>query len=116
VTRAAPWVAFEKALEADPARRPLRELLLERYGDDPQYDALVRQHRTMVLQEEPLHAPSLRALANIDARTGARDGGRRFLELLAVAGKITDEERHRLAHNVPKAEDRAGRLARRGGP
>ncbi|MGZ3406152.1 MAG: tetratricopeptide repeat protein, partial [Polyangia bacterium] len=98
-------VAFEKALEADPARRPLRELLLERYGDDPQYDALVRQHRTMVLQEEPLHAPSLRALANIDARSGARDGGRRFLELLAVAGKITDEERHRLAHNVPKAED-----------
>jgi len=90
-------VAFEKALEADPARRPLRELLLERYGDDAHYDALVRQHRTMILQEEPLHAPSLRALAKIDARTGARDGGRRFLELLAVSGVISDEERHQLA-------------------
>ena len=93
-------VAFEKAIEADPARRPLRELLLDRYGDDAQYDALVRQHRTMILQEEPLHAPSLRALARIDARTGARDGGRRFLELLAVSGQISDEERHQLAETA----------------
>jgi hypothetical protein len=104
-------VAFEKALEADPARRPLRELLLERYGDDAQYDALVRQHRTMILQEEPLHAPSLRALAKIDARSGARDGGRRFLELLAVSGAISDDERHQLAETAhatkPTGDDEA---------
>jgi tetratricopeptide (TPR) repeat protein len=93
-------VAFEKALEADPSRRPLREVLLERYGDDPQYDQQVRLHRTMILQEEPLHAPSLRALAKIDARTGARDGGRRFLELLAVSGAISDEERHQLSQTA----------------
>jgi tetratricopeptide (TPR) repeat protein len=98
-------VAFEKAIEADPARRPLRELLLERYGDDPQLDALVRQHRTMILQEEPLHAPSLRAMANIDARGGARDGGRRFLELLAVSGTISDEERRRLSDTAPKPSE-----------
>ena len=98
-------VAFEKALEADPARRPLRELVLERYGDDPQHDALVRQHRAMILQEEPLHAPSLRAMANIDARGGARDGGRRFLELLAVSGAISDEERRRLSETAPKPSE-----------
>ncbi len=102
-------VAFEKAIEADPARRPLRELLLERYGDDPQHDSLVRQHRTMILQEEPLHAPSLRAMANIDARGAARDGGRRFLELLAVAGAINDDERRRLSETAPKpSEDDGG--------
>lgn len=102
-------VAFEKALEADPARRPLRELLLDRYGDDPQLDPIVRQHRTMILQEEPLHAPSLRALAKIDARSGARDGGRRFLELLAVSGAISDEERHQLSKTTrPSDDDVAG--------
>ena len=101
-------VAFEKALEADPARRALRELLLERYGDDPQHDALVRQHRVMILQEEPLHAASLRALANIDARGGTRDGGRRFLELLAVAGAINDDERRRLSETAPKPNEDDG--------
>ena len=102
-------VAFEKALEADPARRPLRELLLERYGEDPQYDEQVRLHRTMLLQEEPLHAPSLRALAKIDARTGARDGGRRFLELLAISGAISDEERRQLTETAPpQTEDDGG--------
>src|SRR5262249_26339560 len=76
----------------------------ERYGDDPQFDQQVRLHRTMILQEEPLHAPSLRALAKIDARTGARDGGRRFLELLAVSGAITDDERHLLSQTAQRKE------------
>jgi hypothetical protein len=50
-----------------------------------------------ILAEEPLHAPSLRAVARIDARRGARDGGRRFVELLAVAGAISEEERRSLS-------------------
>jgi tetratricopeptide (TPR) repeat protein len=103
-------VAFEKALEADPARRPLRELLLERYGDDPAHDEQVRPHRVMLIADEPLHAPSLRALARIDARQGARDGGRRFLELLAVAGQITDEERHLLSKAPPVLDEPGGTL------
>ena len=104
-------VAFEKALEADPARRALRELLLDRYGDDPAHDAQVRPHRMMILADEPLHAPSLRAVARIDARSGARDGGRRFLELLAVAGAISDEERHQLAQQAPSGDgDPSGTL------
>ncbi len=68
----------------------------------------------MILQEEPLHAPSLRALANLDGRTGARDGGRRYLELLAVAGTITDDERRRLAETPRATDDEAAKLARRG--
>jgi tetratricopeptide (TPR) repeat protein len=103
-------VAFEKALEADPARRPLREILLERYGDDPAHDEQVRPHRVMLIADEPLHAPSLRALARIDARQGARDGGRRFLELLAVAGQITDEERHLLSKAPPVLDEPGGTL------
>ncbi|HEX8953807.1 MAG TPA: hypothetical protein VF945_18240, partial [Polyangia bacterium] len=54
------------------------------------------------------HAPSLRALARIDARTGARDGGRRFLELLAVSGAISDEERIQLSQSPRPADDEAG--------
>src|SRR5262249_36729604 len=67
-------MAYEKALESDPSRRPLRELLLERYGDDAQHDTQVRAHRMMLLGDDPLHAPSLRALYHIEARNGARDG------------------------------------------
>jgi golgin subfamily B member 1 len=94
-------VAFERALEADPSRRPLRETLLSRYGDDPSHDAEVRAHRMRIVDDEPLHAPSLRALWKIDARSGARDGGRRFLELLAVSGAITDDERRELMRIAP---------------
>ena len=100
--------AFEKALEADPSRRPLRELLLSRYGDDPAHDDLGRAHHAVILLDDPLHAPSLRALARIDGRgTRARsgDGGRRFLELLAVAGAISDDERRKLASLPPLADD-----------
>ena len=97
-------VAYEKALEADPSRRKLRETLLDRYGDDPTHDDEVRPHRSMLLADEPLHVPSLRALHRIDARTGSRDQGRRYLQLLAVAGNLTDEERHQLAH-VPPADE-----------
>jgi tetratricopeptide (TPR) repeat protein len=93
--------AFEKALEADPSRRALRETLLARYGDDPAHDAEVRAHRLRLIQDEPLHAPSLRALWRIEARNGARDGGRRFLELLAVAGDISDDERRELLRLSP---------------
>jgi tetratricopeptide (TPR) repeat protein len=93
--------AFEKALEADPTRRPLREILLARYGDEPAHDVEVRAHRMRILDEEPLHAPSLRALWRTEARAGARDGGRRFLELLAVAGDITEDERRELLRLAP---------------
>ena len=64
----------------------------------------------MLIADEPLHAPSLRALARIDARQGARDGGRRFLELLAVAGQITDEERHLLSKAPPVLDEPGGTL------
>jgi hypothetical protein len=48
-------------------------------------------------------------MANIDARGGTRDGGRRFLELLAVSGAISDEERRRLSDTAPKPyEDDGG--------
>ncbi|HEX4460005.1 MAG TPA: tetratricopeptide repeat protein, partial [Polyangia bacterium] len=97
-------VAYEKALEADPSRRKLRETLLDRYGDDPAHDDEVRPHRSMLLADEPLHVPSLRALHRIDARTGSRDGGRRYLQLLAVTGNLTDEERHQLAQSPPVDE------------
>jgi hypothetical protein len=63
-----------------------------------------------ILADEPLHAASLRALARIDARQGARDGGRRFLELLAVTGAIRDEERHQLSQTAPNPEDPGGTL------
>ncbi len=80
--------AFEKALEADPSRRPLRETLLARYGDDPAHDVEVRAHRMRILEDEPLHAPVVaRALAHRRAQPSARDGGRRFLELLAGVGR-----------------------------
>jgi tetratricopeptide (TPR) repeat protein len=99
-------VAFEKALEADPSRRPLREILLERYGDDPAHQQAVRAHHIRILGEDPLHAPSLRAVAKIDGAAG-----RRFLELLAVTGDITDDERRKLA-SLPIAldDDQAGSL------
>jgi tetratricopeptide (TPR) repeat protein len=93
--------AFEKALEADPSRRTLRETLLDRYGDDPALDEKARAHRAVLLADDPLHVPSLRAMAKIDARNGARDGGRRYLELLAVAGAITDAERRALSDSAP---------------
>jgi tetratricopeptide (TPR) repeat protein len=103
--------AFEKALEADPSRRPLRETLLDRYGDDPLHDAQVRPHRVRLIADDPLHAPSLRALYQIEARNGAPDGGHRFLQLLAVAGAITDDERGRLAEHAPVVDpDAAGTL------
>src|SRR5581483_9735549 len=89
--------AFEKALEADPSRRPLRETIVTRYGDDPVYDEAARAHRLVLLADDPLHVPSLRSMAKLEARRGARDGGRRFLELLAVAGDLTDEERLKLS-------------------
>jgi hypothetical protein len=46
-------------------------------------------------------------MAKIEARRGAVDGGRRFLELLAVAGGITDEERSLLSQTAQgeKLED-----------
>jgi tetratricopeptide (TPR) repeat protein len=94
-------LAFEKALEADPSRRGLREALLERYGDDPTHDEVVRAHRMVLLADDPLHVPSLRAMAKIEARRGASDLGRRFLELLAVAGGISDEERRLLSGSGP---------------
>src|SRR5262249_56969079 len=92
------------------ARRALRETLLSRYGDDPQYDAPVRAHRMMILRDDPLDAPSLRALARIDARSGARDGGRRFLELLAISGAISDDERHQLSKTAPAVDEPGGTL------
>src|SRR5262249_19173393 len=88
--------ALEKALESDPTRRPLREALLDRYGDDPAHDPAARAHPLRLLAEEPFHAPSLRALAIIEARRGAPDGGGRFLELLAIAGQLSSDERARL--------------------
>jgi tetratricopeptide (TPR) repeat protein len=93
--------AFERALDADPSRRALRESLLERYGDDPAHDPVVRAHRLRLLAEDPLHLPSLRAMTRIEARGSAPDRGRRFFELLAVAGAITDEERRALATSAP---------------
>jgi tetratricopeptide (TPR) repeat protein len=93
--------ALEKAIESNPARRDLREALLARYGEDPSHDAAARAHRLVLLADDPLHAPSLRAMARIEARARVRDGGRRFLELLAVAGAINDEERHTLATSTP---------------
>jgi hypothetical protein len=95
--------AFEKALEADPTRRPLRETLLQRYGDDPQFQATVRGHQLKILDEDPLHAPSLRAMWRIDQ-------DRRFLELLAVAGAISDDERRKLAALPPIAVEARGSL------
>lgn len=89
--------AFERAVELDPSRRGLREALLERYGDDVAYDEQARAHRVAILAEDPLHVPSLRHMAALEARLGRRDGGRRFLELLAVAGALRGEERSRLA-------------------
>jgi tetratricopeptide (TPR) repeat protein len=89
--------ALEKALEADPGRRALREALLARYGDDPAHDAGARTHHLLLLREDPLYVPSLRAMTRLEARANAPDGGRRFLELLAVAGALTDEERQKLA-------------------
>jgi hypothetical protein len=68
---------------------------LKRYGDDPAHDDVVRAHQLKILDEDPLHAPSLRAVARVDQKKP--DGGRRFLELLAVSGAISDEERRRLA-------------------
>jgi hypothetical protein len=64
----------------------------------------------MILAAEPLHVSSLRALARIEARQGALDGGRRFRELLAVAGALSEEE---LAELSASASDRseAGELA-----
>jgi tetratricopeptide (TPR) repeat protein len=94
-------MAFEKALEADPSRRGLREVLLDRWGDDPAHDDVVRAHRMVLLMDDPLHVPSLRHMAQIEARRGAPDKGRRFLELLAVAGGLTDEERIRLGQTAP---------------
>ena len=94
-------IALEKALEADPSRRPLRELLLERYSDDASHDEVVRAHRMVLLADDPLHVPSLRSMARIEARAGARDGGRRFLQLLAVAGTISDDERRQLSESAP---------------
>ncbi|HZS37808.1 MAG TPA: tetratricopeptide repeat protein [Polyangia bacterium] len=99
--------AFEKALEADPSRRGLREALLARYGDDAAHDDVVRAHRRVLLADDPLHVPSLRAMARIDQRTGARDGGRRYLELLAVAGAISDDERRALSDSSPRETGRA---------
>jgi tetratricopeptide (TPR) repeat protein len=102
--------AFEKALEADPTRRPLRESLLQRYGDDPSHDEVVRGHHLRILEEDPLHAPSLRPLARIDQKRP--DQGRRFLELLVVSGAASDDEKRRLA-SAPVAidESKVGSLA-----
>jgi tetratricopeptide (TPR) repeat protein len=94
-------LAFEKALEADPSRRGLREVLLERWGNEPGHDDTVRSHRMVLLMDEPLHVPSLRAMAAIEERRGAPDKGRRFLELLAVAGGLADDERIRLGQTAP---------------
>ena len=106
--------AFEKALEADPSRRALRETLLARYGDDAAHDEVARGHHAAILAGEPLHASSLRAMARIDGRSansdgdgraGSSDGGRRFLELLAVAGALGDDERRKLAAMPPLFDD-----------
>jgi hypothetical protein len=71
-----------------------------RYGDDASEDERVRAHRLILLADDPMHVPSLRSMAKLEARRGARDGGRRFLELLAVAGDLTDEERLKLSAPV----------------
>jgi tetratricopeptide (TPR) repeat protein len=93
--------ALERALEADPSQQPLRQMVLERYGDDPAYDQTARTQHRLLLTAEPLHVPSLRALGRIEARADAFDRGRRYLELLAVTGAISDEERQRLASITP---------------
>jgi len=106
-------LAFEKALEADPSRRGLREVVIERWGSDPAHDEVVRAHRMVLLADDPLHVPSLRSMAAIEERRGAPDRGRRFLELLAVAGGLTDEERIRLGQTAPAErldEGRTGAL------
>jgi hypothetical protein len=64
----------------------------------------VRTHRLVLLADVPLHVPSLRSMAQLEARRGARDGGRRFLELLAVAGNLNDEERLKLSAPVDDSE------------
>ena len=62
--------AFERVLEYDPERAPLREMLLERYGDDPAYETQAAAHRSVVLEHDPLHVPSLAAQERLERRGG----------------------------------------------
>ncbi len=54
----------------------------------------------MLIADDPLHVPSLRSLAEIEARAGGEARARRLLELLAVAGAATDEELAALRRSV----------------
>ena len=102
--RAGAVAAFERALELDPARRPLRELVAARALElGPSADEAARRHLLALVAEEPFDPPRLRALADIEARRGAPDGGRRFLELLAVAGALDDDGRRRLSQTPAPA-------------
>ena len=98
--------ALEKALELDPGRRELREKVLARYGNDPAYDVEARAHRLKILDADPLHAPSLRAMAAIERRRNASDGGERFFHLLEIADALEHADRTRWSE-LPKPADRA---------
>jgi tetratricopeptide (TPR) repeat protein len=105
--------AWERALEANPSQRDLRELVLERYAGDATMDDAARQHLAILIADEPLHPPSLRALAKLEQRRGDDARARRLTELLAIAGAANDEEAAALrkhAHVQPADEPYKGAL------
>ena len=63
-------LAYERVLEYDPGRAPLRTMLLDRYGEDPSYEQQVAAHRAVHLDRDPLDLPSLDAQERLERRAG----------------------------------------------
>ncbi|HVZ75168.1 MAG TPA: tetratricopeptide repeat protein [Polyangia bacterium] len=100
--------SFERAAALDPQSVEASEALVALYGDEPQHaDAAAELHRRL-LAADVTRAASLRALAALYQRRGLVDRARCCLDVLALLGEATREERAFLdAHPAPalKADD-----------
>ncbi|MEO6952695.1 MAG: hypothetical protein ABI321_12865, partial [Polyangia bacterium] len=83
--------AFERVLEFDPDRAPLRAMLLERYGEDPAYEAQAAAHRRIVLEHDPLNLPCLSAQERLERRAGRTGRADVLAQLHAVATSLAGQ-------------------------
>jgi tetratricopeptide (TPR) repeat protein len=109
--RGAAIASFERAVEIDPDRSSARLALVDLYGDTEAHREAALRHHHALVQADITRVESLRALANASLADGKEDAARCQLELLALFGAATDEDRKFLTRQAKlgrKADDPYG--------
>ena len=93
--------ALQAAIAADPQRVEARLALAEIYGARPEHMEMAIENHKAILLFDPTREESLHALAADHIRRGQTDRARCLLEVLAVLGLATEEDREFLTQNPP---------------